>query len=88
MALLAAICEGYDIKLKKLDLRQTDMSTLDTELLSTAVHRLEVVDLRYTDLTQEQFHSILSGGDGQSKLKKLFMWDPDNNENVVRYMQW
>jgi len=60
-----------DTKLKKLQLGENNLSSVESELLATAVNRLEDVDLRFSELSTEQMTSILSHVQEHTKLKKL-----------------
>ena len=82
VALLTAIGEVGDIKLKELDLSLNDLSSVEPHILASAVDRLYMVSLEDTNLNIDQFISIFLYQDEESKLKTLSLWDPQKGDNV------
>jgi len=71
-AIFTEISQNH-IQLKKLNLRFINLSCVDPTVLAAAVNRLEEVDLRHTELTNEQIHSLLTSAQKETKLKKLLL---------------
>ena len=70
-AVLTAVCEGGSL-LKTLNMERTDLSSVDSVLLASAVTSLEQVAFRQTDLTPQQAKDILMTiCEGDSQLKTL-----------------
>ena len=70
--ILTGISEGNS-KLKRLEISCDNLSGVDAGLLARALNRLEVVEIRWSDLTQEQGEAIMTQSLVQTKLKSLWM---------------
>ena len=58
-------------KLKKLILKDTNLSSVNAGLMAKAVIKLEEVAMRYTEMTAQQFAAILSAITNNRGLRKL-----------------
>ena len=71
-AILTGISEGNS-RLKKLEIACDDLSLVDASLLARALNRLEVVEVRWSELTQEQGEAILTQSLVKTSLRSLMM---------------
>ena len=70
---MTSICEGGS-RLKKMDISNSNMSTVDASLLARAVNRLEEVDMSEdTEITKEQVEAILTQSLMKTSLRCLKM---------------
>ena len=67
--LFSKVCQSTT--LRKLMCWNINMSSVDSEILGTAVARLEEVNISDTELTDEQLISIITHAQGETRLKKL-----------------
>ena len=66
------ISEGNS-RLKMLEIACDDLSLVDASLLARALNRLEVVEVRWSELTQEQGEAILTQSLVKTSLRSLLM---------------
>jgi len=70
-ALFSAISQN--VQMKNLDLYCNNLSSVEPDILATAITRLEDVDLQVTELSTEQLTKILELLQEDTKLKKLLL---------------
>ena len=80
VAILTAVSEGS--KLTKLDISNNNLSGIDPGLLAKAVTKLETFKARDTNLRQQQTVAILTAVSEGSKLTKLDIDEPMEDEDV------
>jgi hypothetical protein len=69
--LIFAICSNRNSKLKKLNIRQNDLSTVEPTLLARTVANIQEVDINATSLNELQGKNIFYAIKGDFKLRKL-----------------
>ena len=80
--LFSEVCQSTT--LRKLKCWNMELSSVDSEILGTAVARLEEVDIGHTELTHEQLISIITHAQGETRLKKLTL----SPYRMIRWNMW
>ena len=80
VAILTAVSEGS--KLATLDINWNDLSGVDPGMLAKAVAKLVTLNVRRTNLTHQQTVAILTAVSEGSKLTKLDIDEPMEDEDV------